>query len=687
MVVSRIDRGEAVLAMSAPPQNALSVTMRGAICASLQKASDDPQVKAIVLASTGQHFSGGIDLGDHDRPAQPPSLSTLCAQLENCPKPVVAALNGLALGAGFELALAAHARVAAVGARLGLPDVLLGMSPAGGATQRLPRIVGAKQALDLMLAGRPVSVEAPLAAGLVQEIVDQDVVGRAVSLALEMHQSQEWKSAADNRNGFAEPLLYQDQIAQRRAVLAHQTIPDPAAKAIIDAVEVAMLLPIEAGLAYELALHHDIVSSDRAASLRHLYAAERSAPRRVPLPPADPRLLARVAICGAGRQAAQIAIACLDAGLNVLLAHPESAGRDASRQAISQIYDNAVKLGRLDADTRARRLARLQVNPDADRLASAQILIDTRAGTLGEVGAGLDEMADRAPNAVLATTCSGVDLAQVIAVTEGRSVIGFSFAMAAHVSRVAELSASGDTNGQDLALMASLVIRMGKIAVFSRGSAGAIAARLKEAIRQSAEEMLLLGATPLAIDTALRGFGFSLGPFQAVDSEGLGRVLISRNLMRAGPHKTWRDFGVFLRLKQLGNTGQSAFHGFLGYEGGKLSDDPQILAALAELRREQQVTPRTMSSDEICRRVLAAMVNEAAAMLRQKVAHRASDIDVIAVLGLGFGRQRGGPLKTADMQGVFTLQGDLERFAPGDRAFWSPDALILDLVKNGRHFN
>ncbi|ALG90919.1 MULTISPECIES: enoyl-CoA hydratase-related protein [Actibacterium] len=510
--------GIARIIMDNPPVNALSHLLRIGIAAALEKAAADPAVKAILLTAAGRTFPAGLSVSELEHAPKDPSLSELCDRIEMCAKPVIAAINGTALGGGYELALAAHYRIAAPGAHVGLPEISLGLLPGAGGTQRLPRLVGPKVALEMMLVGRPVAAEEAARLGLIDRVAAGDLLPAAQAFAQEVAGAAPRRSR-DQRTGIADAAGYQATIRQFRSKAAQN--PIPAAGRIIDAVEAAQLLPFEAGLAFEAAAFEDCVKDPSARALRHVFMAERNNGTLPEAEGAKPRGIVRVAIIGTGPSMTSWAVCCLDGGLQVSLHTPGAADRVAAEAQIAEIYDQAVAKGRLADGLRGERIARLAADAGREAIGQADLVI------LAPAGDAAAAEAEMRPGAVLALAVGPGQAPDFTGLQRPGDALGFQAQGAAHTSRLVEVLTGADAAPDVLATATRLMARLGKIGVFSPAEEGGIGGAIWGGMIWAVEEMMAKGAAPAVIEKALRGYGFTLMP---------GDVL-------SGPAGTWtRDF-------------------------------------------------------------------------------------------------------------------------------------------------
>jgi 3-hydroxyacyl-CoA dehydrogenase len=681
-----------VVTIDHPPVNALSAAVRADLAAAIGDAQADPQVRAIVLTGAGRNFIAGADIREFGKPPQPPALPDVCNQIEASAKPVVAVLHGAALGGGLEVALAAHYRVALPGARLGLPEVTLGLLPGAGGTQRAPRLMGAPAALDLMLSGKHLSADEALKAGLVDALAgESDALDAGLAYARQLlagragpRRTRDASAALADRPA---ALAAVDAAADRVAKTARGLF-SPAR--IVEAVRAAIELPFDEGLRAERALFLQCLDSPQRAGLVHAFFAERETSKIPGLEQARPRRVERVGIVGGGTMGAGIAVSVLDAGLPVVMVEQDDAALERGRARVAQVYDLLAGKGRISADERAARLARFTSATGYDALADADLIVEAVYEDMDAklaVFAQLDRVAK--PGAVLATNTSYLDVDRIAAATRGPAdVLGLHFFSPANVMKLLEVVVGRHTAPDTVATSFEFARRLRKIPVRAGVCDGFIGNRILATYRQAADMMMEDGASPYDIDAAVRAFGYPMGPYQMMDLAGgdIGWATRKRRAPTRDP--ALRYVQIADRLCERGWFGQKTGRGYYLYPDGARQGqpDPEVLAIVDAERARAGVNPRAFTQEEIQRRYLAAMINEAANVLREGIALRPSDIDVVAVSGYGFPRHRGGPLHYADSVGLPGILADLREYAKEDPAFWSPSPLLVELADAGRDF-
>ena len=686
----RVEERVALLTIDNPPVNALSHPVRAALAGMIERAAGDDGVDAVVIAAAGRTFPAGADLSEFGKPPGEPTLPALLALIEGSGKPVVAAIHGSALGGGLELALACHYRLAAEDARLGLPEVTLGLVPGGGGTQRLPRLAGARFALDLMLKGRPVSADDAAEAGLVDGVVEGDLESAAISFAQTLKEEDLGpRPTSEMTAGFADPGAYLAAVTAEREANRGTALDAP--RRIVDCVEAALLMPFETGMAYERAAFEDLVASPQSAALRHLFFAERRAGRFPGLEGAVPKEIRTLGIVGGGTMGSGIAVALLNGDFDVTLLERDEGALETGVARIVDMMDGSVKRGRMAPETRDRRLDRLRGALDHAALSDCDLVIEAVFEDLTAkqaVFAALDSVLE--PGAIIATNTSYLDVDLLAAGTNrAPDVIGLHFFSPASVMRLLEIVVGAETAPNTVATALALARRLGKVPVRAEVSDGFIANRMLVAYRKASDEMLEDGASVAEVDAAMRAFGFPLGPYQVADLAGLDISWARRKRLAPTRDPNERYVAIGDRLCEAGRYGQKNGHGYYAYQQGSTVavEDPEVTRIIELERKAKGIAPRRFSPGEIARRCLLAMVNEGARLVEEGIAQRPSDIDVAMVHGFAFPRWQGGPMKWADLAGLLLIRKDLQDLVPEDPALWAPAGLLTELVKNGATFD
>jgi 3-hydroxyacyl-CoA dehydrogenase len=691
-VVRREKRGDILLVtIDNPPVNALGADVRAGLLAAIEAADADPAIAAVLLAGSGRTFIGGADIREFGKPPLPPALPDVCNRIEACTKPVVAAIHGPALGGGLEVALAAHYRIALPAAKLGLPEVQLGLLPGAGGTQRTPRLIGAAAALEMMLSGRHVGAVEAHKLGLVDRVAEEgDPVEAGLAYARELLA----QGAPVRRTRDADAL--HDRAAQTAAI--EQARGETANKSrglfsplkIVDAVQGAVDLPFDAGLALERKLFLACLDSPQRAGLVHAFFAEREAAKSPETQSSQPRPIARIGVVGGGTMGAGIAVACLDAGLPVTMIERDDEALARGRANVDKVYAGLVAKSRMTEEARAAVMARWQGSTAYDALADADLVIEAVFEDMNvkkAVFAQLDRVCK--PGAVLATNTSYLDIDALAASTSRpQDMIGLHFFSPAHIMKLLEIVVPARVSSDVVATAFELAKTLRKTPVRAGVCDGFIGNRILAVYRQAADAMMEDGASPYQIDKAVREFGFPMGPYQMSDLAGgdIGWAARKRRAPTRDPRA--RYVQIADRVCERGWFGQKTGRGYYLYEGGSRTGtpDPEVEAIIDAERTRAGVTPRSFTDEEIMRRYMAAMINEGARVVAEKIALRPLDVDVTFVHGYGFPRYRGGPMKYADTVGLPQILADIRAFAQEDPLFWQPAPLLVELVERGADF-
>ncbi len=670
----------AVMVLDHPPVNALSAALRRAVKDALDIVMADPAIRAGVIACAGRTFVAGADIGEFDAaPAATPTISTvdLCALLDAAPKPVAAALFGTALGGGFELALACHARIMAPDGWVGLPEVRIGLIPGAGGTQRVPRLAGAMAALDLVTTGRHVDADEALRLGLVDEIAT-DFQAEAVLRARALAEAGHWPRS---RNGAPPPL---DRAAFDAAVAAvgkkarGAIAPAAAAKAIGWSLD----LPFEEAMALERKTFAELRAGAQSRALRHMFRADRLAAR--PEGRAQPWPVRNVGVVGGGTMGSGIAIAMADAGLSVTLVEVSDDAVRAAQGRIHAVYDRQVKGGRLGAAAREERLGRIGFARDLAALADSDLVIEAVVEQMAvkqDVFRRLSGIVRR--DTVLASNTSYLDIDQMADVVDApERVLGLHFFSPAHVMKLLEIVRAPRTLPEALATGLALARRVGKQPVVAGICDGFIGNRIFARWRRHCDFALEDGALPAEVDAAMEGYGFAMGPYAVADLAGLDIGWATRKRQAATRDPAARYVPIADWICELGRFGQKTGAGYYLHADGKRSVDPVVTALVERASAERGIIRRPVPAAEIAQRVHAAMVDEGARILAEGIARRPSDIDVVLVHGYGYPAWRGGPMHEADIIGIPEMLQRAE--ALGDRG--GAAGLLREMAAGGKRF-
>jgi 3-hydroxyacyl-CoA dehydrogenase len=683
--------GIAVLVVDRPPVNAADSSVRAGLRDGVRRALEDRTAKAILIACAGRTFISGADIAEFTTGIQEPTFNPVADAIEKSAKPVVASLHGTALGGGLETAMACHYRCAVPSARMGLPEITLGIIPGAGGTQRLPRLIGARAALDHLLKGAPVSAEEAKRLGLIDEIVEGDPIeaGLAYAKALVAKSAppRRTRDMEVDAKGFDEAGIAEALTANARGLKGRTT-----QQSVIAALMAAVEQPFDQGLAVEAELADASLKSAEARALIHLFFAEREA-AKIPGLPADvaPKPIRKAAVVGAGTMGGGIAMALADSGVPVVLIEAEQERLDRGLKTMRANYDTSVKRGRFTAAEVETRMGLVTPTLNAEDAADVDLVIEAVFEDMAlkkRVLAGLDAAVN--PDAVIASNTSSLSLTELASATKRpEKIVGLHFFSPANVMRLLEIVRGESTSTETLATALDVAKKLRKIGVVAGDGFGFIGNRMMlDGQWRENEIMLLEGASPERLDAAIEGFGMAMGPNKVNDMGGVDvgakvRVELSRRESREPSYHAVSD-----ALAAAGQLGQKTGQGVYRYKEGDRTplpnpDLPPFLAALAE---KHGVARREVTDDEIVERMILSLINVGAQILDDGIAYRASDIDVVWTSGYGFPRWRGGPMHYADALG---LQHVLERIKDYESRYgghWKPAPLLEKLAGAGASF-
>ena len=652
MIITELKGSILIVSADNPPVNALSQPVRAGLRNAIERAQMDISVKAVVIRCAGRTFFAGADITEFGKPPLEPSLSEVVDAIEASSKPVVAAIHGTALGGGLEVALACHYRIAEPSARLGLPEVKLGLLPGAGGTQRLPRIVGLEAAIPMIVGGDQISAREALSIGLVDRLSgESDLMEAALAFAGELKRNKGLPRAAERKvtGDIATIEAYAQSNARKLKGL-------DAPREIFKTLRAAIELPFAEGRIVERTGIEKLMAGPQSKALRHVFFAERAANKIDGLPVGtEPLPVGKIGILGAGTMGSGIAMNFLSAGIPVTLMEREQASLDRGVALIRGNYERTALRGRLTAARVGNAMALLTPTLSYDDLADCDLVIEAVFELMDikkEVFAKLDNLVK--PDAILATNTSYLNVDEIAAATKRPDlVVGLHFFSPANVMRLLEVIRGEKTSPQTLATAMTLAKRIGKIGVVSGVSPGFIGNRMLSARQRQAAALSEGGAHPADIDKVLFGFGFPMGPFQMSDLAGLDIGWDPRDT--AG--RTVRE-----RLCEAGLRGQKNGRGYYNYDGERnRTPSPEAERIIREFAAQRGIPQCDIGSEEILERLLYPMINEGAFILEEGIAQRASDIDVVWVNGYGWPAYSGGPMFWADMIGLGTVVAGLEK--------------------------
>jgi 3-hydroxyacyl-CoA dehydrogenase len=679
----------ALIVVCNPPVNTIDARVRAGLSAAVREIAADSTVRGVVLLCEGRTFFSGADIAEFSGPPREEEYRQLFNAIEALPMPVVAAMHGTVLGGGLEIALACHYRVAHASTRVGMPEVTLGIIPGAGGTQRLPRLIGAEQALDLILSARPVDVAHAQQLGLVDVVISGDLRSGASAHLRELLAAG--RSVRRTAEMIVPAATATPEIFERATQQARKLYPNRRAGLVaIDVVRASTQMSFAAGLEYETQRVNECKQSAESKGAIHVFFAEREA-RRIPGLPEDvqPRPIAEAGVIGAGTMGCGIAICFADAGLPVTLLDADAAALERALAKIGAVYQSLVDRGRIGPDEKERRMQRIRPSLAYAELGRADVIIEAAYEDLALKQAIFRKLETAAkPAAVLATNTSTLDIEQIAAATNrAHDVIGMHFFSPANVMPLLEVVRTRKTSAPVIRTVMDLAKTLRKTPVLARVCYGFIGNRMMEGYAREAERMVLEGATPRAVDSALEGWGMAMGILGVFDMAGIdvGVNVHVANAERFPPDPTY--YQADFALHAAGRLGQKNGKGYYRYEPGSRVriEDPQAIEILGARARGLHVPPRAHSEQEIIERCLYPLLNEGLRILDEGVAQRASDIDVVWTSGYGFPRYRGGPMFYAETIGLPALLAGMHKyrdiFGP---MHWEPAPLLVQLVEQER---
>jgi 3-hydroxyacyl-CoA dehydrogenase len=677
-----VENGVGVLTIDSPPVNALGINVRRGLDEGFRRFTDDPAVQAIVLICGGRTFFAGADITEFGKPMQEPQLGEVFDIIENGTKPVVAAIHGTALGGGLELALICHYRVAVPSARVGLPEVNLGLLPGAGGTQRLPRIVGAEAALDLITSGRAIGAPEAKALGVIDELAEEGQLrATAIGFARALVDEGRPLLRVRDRQDKVEPARGKPEIfAEFRKRNARSFRGFKAPENIIRTIEAAVHLPFDEGMKREAELFAELYTSVESAAQRHVFFAERETSKIADVPSSTPTLPVKsVGVIGAGTMGGGITMNFLNVGIPVTLVEMNEAALARGLGVIRKNYENTAKKGRMTTAQVEERMALITPSLSMDDLAGADLVIEAIFESMSvkkDVFKKLDGIAK--PEAILASNTSFLDLDEIASVTADPSrVIGLHFFSPANVMRLLEVVRGRATRIDIIATAMKLARQIGKVPVLSRVCDGFIANRLMAPRMREAEALVLEGPTPQEIDRVIYDYGFAMGPFQMIDLVGLDVIGRDANV------RTLR--GDLVAKDRLGQKKNGGFYDYDEQRNPRPS--PVAAEVIADFAKASGVASKgPQTREEILARLMYPVVNEGAKILEEGIALRASDIDMAAILGYGWPVYTGGPMFWANTVGLPRIVAELARLEAEHGAQFAPAKLLVRLAAEGKGF-
>ena len=688
----------AVISLNNPPVNGLGLSTRQAITEGVEKAVQDASIKAIVITGHGKAFSGGADIREFGSPkaTQEPNLLSVIAQIENCAKPVVAAVHTVAMGGGLELALGCHYRIAAPGASIALPEVKIGLLPGAGGTQRLPRVLGIEPALNMIVSGEAIKSEM-LAMLPEQKLFDkmsasaETLMDEALKFAREVSATRPLPRVRDLPCKHPQGDAY---FQFTRNMVKGMAKNYPAPPKCVDAVQAATKKKFDEGMLVERELFMSLMWTPESRALRHLFLSQRAASKIADVPDTTPtRAIQQVAVIGAGTMGGGISMNFLNAGIPVKILETKQEALDRGIATIQKNYEAQVKKGKLKEDKYAQRMALLTSTLSYDDIKDADLVIEAVFEEMGVKETVFKQLdAVMKPGAILASNTSTLDVNAIANFTKRpQDVIGMHFFSPANVMKLLEVVRGAQTAKDVLATVMALAKTIKKTAVVSGVCDGFIGNRMIEQYGRQGGFLLEEGCTPQQVDKAIEKFGFAMGPFRMGDLAGndIGWAIRKRRYVEKPNMKYSKTADL---LCEMGRFGQKVGKGWYDYQAGKRDAIPnkEVEDMVVKHRATIGMTPRKISDEEIVQRLVFSLVNEAAHILEDGIASKASDIDMVYITGYGFPMYRGGPMLYADQVGLFNVVQAMHRFAANphdDAEFWKPAPLLAKLAAEGKTFN
>lgn len=679
-----------VISVNSPPVNALSQAVREGILNAVNAAQEDGS-EAIVLRCEGRTFIAGADITEFGKPPMEPGLPEVLGAIENSKKPVIAAIHGTALGGGFEVALACHYRCAIASAKVGLPEVKLGLLPGAGGTQRVPRVAGVQVALDMITSGNPVAAAKANSMGLLDEVVEgDDLQAAAIKYATDLLESgAPLKRIRDITIDPAtiEPGFF-DAARKKLAKRARgQIAPDK----IVSCIEAAVNLPMDQGLERERELFRELVTSPESAAMRHIFFAERQAAKIKDLPKDTPlRDIKKVAIIGGGTMGGGIAMCFANVGIPVVMLEINDEALERGMNIIRKNYTITVQKGKLPADKMEQLISTISGTTDYADLSDVDLVIEAVFENLDlkkEIFAKLDAVCK--PGAILATNTSYQDVDAIAeATSRPQDVLGLHFFSPANVMKLLEIVRGAKTADDALATSMQIGKKIGKVCALSRVCYGFIGNRMLGGYGREAQMLLMDGCTPAQVDSALEKFGMAMGPLAMGDLAGLDVGYKARQA-RTDLSDDPKLYRMGTLLVEMGRHGQKTGAGFYKYDPQtrQRMSDPEIESMIKEEAAKLGIEQRTISDEEILQRCFYPLINEGALILEEGIAQRPSDIDVVYVFGYAFPAAKGGPMHYADHVGLKNVYDKICEFRDmyGEQ-YWKPAPLLEKLAKEGKTF-
>ncbi|MDX1781243.1 MAG: 3-hydroxyacyl-CoA dehydrogenase NAD-binding domain-containing protein [Thalassovita sp.] len=673
----------ALIIINNPPVNATGQVVRQGLQEAVTQLNDEGAAKVIVIYAEGRTFVAGADITEFGKPPLAPSLPDVLNVIEASTIPVISVLHGTALGGGFELGLSTHARIGIKGLRVGLPEILLGLLPGAGGTQRLPRIAGIHFTLDMALSGRQVSAAEALEKGVIDRLVDTTPREAALQAARDVLDGKlETRRTCDLETERDDKAL-EDTAAMLKAKQAHLYSPHKVVEAVA-----ASTGPLLEGLKIERQAFMDSMQTPQRAGLIHAFFGERAV-SGIPEAKGDAREIAKVGVIGGGTMGSGIATSCLLAGLPVRLVEVSQEGLDRGVGTITKNLEGAVQRGKMTADQKDAALEALQPSLNMEDLSDVDLVIEAvfeQMDVKKDIFGKLNTICK--PGAILASNTSYLDINEIAACTDRpQDVLGLHFFSPAHVMRLLEIVQGAKTAPDVLASGFALAKKLKKVGVLAQVCDGFIGNRILSHYSKNASYLVLDGASPQQVDNALEGFGFAMGPHKVGDLAGLDIGWMTRKRKAATRDPNERYAGdVADRICENGWFGRKTGQGYYIYGQGAPVPNPEVADIIDAVRAEKGITPRSFTDEEIVERYMTAMIVEATRVVEDGTAKRPVDVDMVFLFGYGFPRFRGGPLHYADTVGAKELVRRITEYAKGDAHYWQVPPLLQKMADDDTTF-
>ncbi len=683
----------ALIEISNPPVNAISAAVRIGLLETLEDLSTNENVRAIVITAPHRTFLAGADIKEFGKKTDAPILGKICDKIESSNKIVVASLHGTPLGGGLEVAMSAHYRIAAPNTKVGLPEVLLGILPGAGGTQRLPRLCGVDMAIDMMLTGRHVPAKEALSSGIIDEITENNnTLDNGIEYARKLLKdgfkprptSQIQNKISDTKETSELILKFKD-IASKK----FKNLFSP--HAIIRSVEEGLKLDFADAISNERKLFEECIESPQRQGLIHSFFAERANTKILELKDGIPTELNKIGIIGGGTMGTGISMAAMNAGFDVIMVEQNDEAIQKAEAKINSTYDRSVKLNRITTEQKNKTMERFSATIDFSDLKDRDLIIEAVFENMDvkkEVFLKLNEICSQ--NCILASNTSYLNVNEIASVVDNPSrVIGLHFFSPANIMKLLEVVVAEKTSKDTVATAFNLAKQMRKVPVRSGVCDGFIGNRILSKYLVGTYHMVEDGASPFHVDKVIRDFGCAMGIFQVIDLAGGDIGWATRKRKAPFRHKDDRYVEIADRVCERGWFGQKTSKGYYLYGEGVefLTPNPEIEIICNEERKRVGITRKNFSDQEILDRYIAAMVYEGTKILSEQIALKPSDIDVVFTNGYGFPKWRGGPMKYADMIGLNNILKNIQKYSEEDTRFWAPPKLLEDLVKQNKNFD